>query len=476
MKLERFIKPVDFPAVLANLCLMLRLLGILLSIPLLVSIIAGEWIYSILFAGMGIFSFGIGSLKYFLPPAEIKEREAPVLTALSYLLFGLIGAVAFLPQASYMNGFFEAMSGFTTTGLSVLNVETLPASLLFFRAYSQWIGGAGIVVLSVVMLVGPGREAFQLYSSEYGEENLAGDVKATGLLVLKVYLLLTAAGYITFVAAGMGYFDALLHVLSTLSTGGFSSKADSIGQYHNPLLNGAVSLFMIFGAIGFPTYYLLRHRGVKSILRDIQVRYLVGISIIASLAFFAAGQWDLKKLIPAIFNSLSAVTTTGFHVGGMNTWPQESKLMSIILMIIGGTTGSTAGGIKIFRLIMMVHLLRWMIRRILLPDEAKLPIKYGNVTLSDTQIKQAFSFLICYAGLIILSTLLLSAANFNIIDSLFESASALGTVGLSSGVTSAALPVWAKLLLIFNMWAGRLEIFPVLLIFYPRVWLPRRKK
>jgi len=255
-----------------------------------------------------------------------------------------------------MDGFFEALSGITTTGLSVASPETLPASPLFFRSYLQWIGGAGIVILSLCTLIGPGRNAFQLYTSEFGEENLTGEVKATSRLMIKIYLFFTGAGFLVFLAVGMPAYDALLHVMSTLSTGGFSAYGNSLGQYRNSMIAAGVTVFMLLGAVGFPTYYMLYRRDLRRVKLDPQVMYPGAFVVI----FFLLAVPILKKgpgtgLTSAYFHVVSALTTTGFSITPASEWPSGFQWLVIFLMTVGGCAGSTAGGLKIFRLILLAQ-------------------------------------------------------------------------------------------------------------------------
>jgi trk system potassium uptake protein TrkH len=472
----RFIETLDLRVVAVNLAAMLRLFAGVLVAPLIVSLAAREWTSSLYFGALAAAAYAIGRPFKVDRSLRMGVKEGLVVTALSYLLFSLLGAVPFLQQEAFVDGFFESMSGFTTTGLTVVHLETLPTSLLFFRAYSQWIGGAGIIVLSLIVLLGPGQSSFQLYTSEFGEENLAGDVKATARWVLRVYLILTAAGFAALFAAGMAPFDALLHVMATVSTGGFSPYADSIGHYPGGLVRGVVVVFMALGAVGFPSYYLVRHRGWKRLLEDLQLQYLAGLIIACSVLFFVVWGGTLNKLIPSLFQATTAVTTTGFAVADTQTLPHSVWLVSVFLMMIGGSAGSTAGGIKLFRLIVMVKLFRWALIRHLFPEEAKLPVKYGGRVIADPDLKQVFGFVGMFLVLVCLSTLLLIVAGAGITGAFYESASAIGTVGLSAGVASAGLVDWAKLVLCFDMWAGRLEILPVLLVFYLRLWVPKGGK
>ena len=260
MYVVRFISSLDFVVIRQTLLLSLRLFGICSVPPFLVSAATGEFRYSAIFAGLTLLPYGVGRFLGVRQIPTMGVREGLVLTALIYLVFSLLGALAFLPVAPFVDGLFDAVSGYTTTGLSLVAADALPDSLLFFRAYCQWIGGAGIIVLSLVALMGPGQNAFRLYASEFGEENLVGNVRATARIVLKVYLILTGLGFLSFLLSGMKPFDALLHVMAAVSTGGFAAYGDSIGHYDAPLVHGVVIVFMLLGAVGFPAYYLLRGR------------------------------------------------------------------------------------------------------------------------------------------------------------------------------------------------------------------------
>jgi trk system potassium uptake protein TrkH len=331
-------------------------------------------------------------------------------------------------------------------------------------------------VLSLVILLGPGRSAFRLYTSAYGEQNLVGDVKATARVVLVVYSSLTAAGYIAYLLAGAGFFNSLLYVMATVSTGGFSPEPPGAAIGMSVPFNILRILFMISGAIGFPAYYLLRRESVKAFLADLQLRYLAVIAFVAALIFLTAWGWSTDRIIPGVFHAVSAITTTGFSVVNYQEWPRIVVLISIFLMFVGGSAGSTAGGLKLFRLIVIVQVIKWVVVKALLPEESEISIKVGQVTITETILRQVLSILGLYMILIALSTLAFVLYGFDLIDSLFECVSAIGTVGLSSGLTSSNLPAMLKGVLIVDMWAGRLEILPVVIVFYARVWIPKWRK
>ena len=473
MSLTRFIAPLNARAVLYNLASVVRLLSVAFALPGLWALIAGEFRYATAFFAITASAFLLGQIGRRGPSRNIEAREALVVTALIYLAFTLLGAFVFLPFGTYLDGLFETMSGITTTGLSVMPVTALPSSLLFFRALSQWLGGVGIIVLSLVVLFGPGRAAFKLYASEFGEENLVGSVVSTARIVSAVYLIITGVVYIGFVLAGMSFFEALLHTFSAVSTGGFSPFPSSIGVYDSALINTVVTLAMVLGAVSFPLLYLTWRDGWRQLLKDLQLRTLLTLLSVGTLLFLAFYRFDASTFSADLFHATSALTGTGFSVGDATSWPAGATLVAVILMFIGGSAGSTTGGIKLLRLLILTRLSQSWLLRSLLPEEAQVSVKVGGLAISDDELNQTVALLSLYLVVALASSLVLMAAGAALVPALFEAVSALCTVGLSLGVTSPDLPFWAKLTLIFNMWVGRLEILPVLVLLYPSSWRSR---
>lgn len=453
-------------------------MGAVLILPFFVSLLAREFGYSSIFGGLGFGLFLGGYLvtKRLKPHQTLELKEALVVTAFSYLLFALVGALPFLAQVSFLNGLFEALSGFTTTGLTVVDVTQLPKTLLFFRAYSQWIGGAGIIVLSLAILLRSGGAALRLYASESRQENIMGSVIATARVVLRVYLILTAVTFVAFWVARMSPFEALLHALSTISTGGFSPFPDSIGHYQSTAIHLVTVLFMWMGATSFPLWHRARREGIRRFTSDGQFRYLLLFSGLGCLVFFLSFGPFVRSIAPGLFQSVSALTTTGFNTVSQSGLSAGAKLATIVLMIIGGATGSTAGGIKLFRLIVLFSVLRWLLLRPLLPEGATVPVKYGETEIDSQGLRFIAGFALLYLLVLILAALILMFSGYGFADSLFEAASAQGTVGLSVGVTSPTMPTVAKLVLMLEMWVGRLEIVPVAVALYPGIWFARRKR
>ncbi|MCF7876059.1 TrkH family potassium uptake protein [Candidatus Bipolaricaulota bacterium] len=474
MKISQHIRPADWHSVVYELFGALGLLGLLLLVPFFVSIFFQEFLYSQIFGvlafGSTIVGFGIQKLGI-IDSQEMELTDALIVTALSYLLFSAIGAIPFLPIKSFLDSLFEAMSGFTTTGLTMVNETTLPASLHFFRAYSQWLGGMGIIVLTLAILLRPGKTAFKLYSSEFGETNILGSVISTAKAVIKVYLSLTVLGFGAFYLAGMGLYEAFIHILTTIPTGGFSLYSGSIGYYDSAAVSLTVSLFMIMGSISFPLYYLAAKGDIREFFEDHQVQALFLLVLIGSLIFIISFGAIPGNIAPGIFQATTAITTTGYNTVSTGGLPAGDKFVTILLMIVGGGTGSTAGGIKIFRLLILLGIIRLAFFRTLLPKEAKLPLKFGKLTVNQEEAESIVAFFLTYLLIMVFSTLgIVWLEGTNIVNSLFEVASAEGTVGMSVGITSSALNPVSKLILIVNMWLGRLEITPVLVALYPKSW------
>jgi trk system potassium uptake protein TrkH len=480
--LRRYIKPIDLSVVFYYLSELIGVLGIILVVPLAASLFFKEYEASLLLAAMILAFYGFSYLINKLQPDYLKKpalRDALIVTALIYLVYSFLGGIVFklVPNHSYIDGVFEVMSGLTTTGLTLFNPETLPKTLVFFRSYTQWLGGLGIIIISLALLFRPGGAPFKLYASEFGEENIVGSVVKTSRTVIKIYAVLTAAGFVLFVASGMGLYDGLIHIMSAISTGGFTAYRDSIGHYGSPIISLSVCLVMFLGAVSFPLYYKMTKRGIGDFFKDIQVRTLFIIIVVSSVLFFINFGFYYKELIPSVFQSITSISTTGFNTIDTLALSDKSKYITILLMIAGGSMSSTAGGIKILRFIVLISALRWLVWKNSLPEETKLSMKVGRVEISSNTLSVVMGLVTAYMLILFFSTLaLMYIENFSFVDSLFEVASAQGTVGLSVGITRPNMHVLSKLLFIFDMWVGRLEIIPVLILLSPMTWLKSAKK
>ena len=475
MSLRAHLTPLDLGAVLGQLAGLVRMMGWLLMLPAALGWLSREFLVAGVLSGLSLVALALGHWGRALRPKDLHLREAFVVTALAYPLFSLAGAIAFLQVAPFIDGFFESMSGFTTTGLTVVDLGVLPRSLRFFRAYMQWIGGAGIVILSVAVwnATRPAGFRFRMWGSAAEGERIAGSVHASARQLVAIYALLTAVVCVALLVIGMPVEDAVLHGLATISTGGFSPHSASMGHYaSNPTVLTVTMVGMLLGAISFSNYQRLTRRSQgDGHHRDPQVYALVGIVLVgASVLFVLEGRpWH------AMFDTVSAVTTTGFSLDDPANWSPTRKLFTTAWMTIGGSSGSTAGGLKLMRLVVLFKLAEWTFRRSLLPPEAQVPLKYAGTAIETEPLRHLLGFMVAYLLLMLAGGSALVLAGFAPEDALFESASAMGTVGLSSGITNADLPTWVKLMLSLEMWAGRLEVLPVLVLLYPGTWKLRRR-
>lgn len=476
MSVRAFIQPVDRRSLLQHLGVLLQLLAVLLLPPLVVALalLDAPRIAALLGAVVG--AAAVGTLAARGEQRQLHRREALLTTALAYPLFSLVASVAFIGVLSPVDALFEAMSGFTTTGLTLMDEDTAPTSLLFLRAWSQFVGGLGIIVVSLLVLAEAGSAVSQLYASEASAQNLRGSVRSTARMVGVVYVTIALLAYGGLLAAGVGPFDGLLHAMATVSTGGFSPYAGSIGAYDSAAITAVTGVFMLAGAISLPLYWLAWRAGLRGgwrrAISDVQGRalLLVGGAGVLLFSAFGVSQGHGQGVLGAAFNAISAVTTTGFVVGDPDEWPDGTRASAMALMAIGGGVGSSAGGLKLLRLIIFVALVRWVLQRTMLPREAKVRLHVGDRALGADELQRAVTLVALYVLMLLGTTLALTALGHGLSDASFDAISALSTVGLSVGVVGPELPGWATLMLVVAMWAGRVEFLPVLLLLHPGNW------
>jgi trk system potassium uptake protein TrkH len=473
--LRAYLTPLDRRAIIGQLAGLVRMMGWLLVLPASIAWIWDELSVAGVLTGLSAAGLVFGHWGRSLEPKDLHLREAFVVTALAYPIFALSTALAFLPSTSFIDGFFESVSGFTTTGLSVVDVDELPKSLVFLRAYMQWIGGAGIVILSVAVwkATRPAGFRFRIYGSSPQEERVAGSVRANSRQLVAIYGALTALICVSYIAAGLRIDQAVMYGLATISTGGFSPHAGSLGSTAPNAAVLAVAIAgMLLGAVSFHNYQRFTARPPQKAGRIDPQLYALGVLLALGVVLLLTMG---ERAVMAVFDTVTAITTTGFSLDDPAHWSAERKALATLWMAIGGSSGSTAGGLKLMRLVVLLKLVQWTIRRSLLPTEAQVPLKYAGSAIESDPLRHLLGFTVAYVALIIAGGLALLIQGFAPIDALFESASALGTVGLSSGITNAELSTWGKLVLCLQMWAGRLEVLPVLVLFYPATWKFRRR-
>ncbi len=440
--------------VISYLGVVLELTGMLLIVPVIVSGIFGEGVYYP-FLVAALVAFGIGTIldKHF-PRGELDFGSAMLLASLSFVVVGVVGAVPYLSYLPPIDALFESVSGFTTTGLTTVLPEGLPKSILFWRSMTQWLGGFGILLIFMLMLPSLGISSYYLYRAE-GRERIEAGVYHSMRRISVIYLAYTGLGMFMFALAGMPAFDAVAHSMSAVSTGGFSTRNNSLAGFQNPLVNIVACLLMILGATSFIVHDRLWSRRFRSYLKNPEARLFWVILILFSGLLFIAG----SGLYYSMFHALSALTTTGFSVSDIN--PGTGAFLLSVLMLIGGFAGSSAGGLKLIRVFAIGKGLYWFGKRLLLPKQAVVPFKIGQTFLRAPAMVKIFLFVLAYIILLGITTVVLSMLGYSPLISFFQAASAQGTVGMSL-VPIASLPGPAKLLLIVNMLLGRLEIFPFL--------------
>lgn len=454
--------------------------GVLTSVSLAVSLLSGEFGIGLRYAGIVCVLLSAG---YFLgrreAPQGIQVNEALVLTSLVFILIPLLLTFALMGSGlTFIDAFFEAVSGVTTTGLSTLpTVEDKPASFLFTRSWLQWSGGLGIVVLTVALILGPGMAGRRLVDFVENED-VIGSTRLYARRIMMVYALLTAAGFLLILAAGVPPFPALVHCLAAISTGGFSSYDQSLAGLGGWVQAGAVMAVSTLGAIPLALYFKSYRRGFATMLKDIQLQTILLLWLFSSgllwlLMVYGPGAGPVSGGHPVLM-ALSAQTTTGFSTLTVADLGAGAKLVMILSMLIGGGIGSTAGGIKILRLLIFLRLLKLTLVRTCLSSHAFLEPRLNGNRLAREETDRALLLIILFCLIIFISWLPFAIMGYEPLDSLFEVVSATGTVGLSTGITSRTLPDFLKMVLCADMLMGRVEIIAILVLFYPRTWLGRR--
>lgn len=411
-------------------------------------------------------------------PERLQLNEAIAVVVLAFVLDALAMSLPLsAASTSWLDGWFEAVSGITTTGLSTATaVADKPRTFLFARAWMQWYGGLGIVVLSLALFMHSGMFARQLIETEAAGDTLVSSTKAYARHILTAYSVLTAgAVFATWTASGDG-FSALVHGLSAVSTGGFSRFDDSLAGL-SPGDAAVLMLFSWLGAVSLPLYHRAWHTGPAILWLDPELRLLlVATALSASLLYLLWLPGGGAQWADALMLAVSAQSTTGFSTVSVGELDDASKLVMIGSMLVGGSIGSTAGGFKLLRLLLLLRLLQLMLARAAAPRYAVIALRLGEHRIEDEDLARALLIILLFAALILLSWFAFVAHGHPPLNALFEVVSATCTVGLSTGLTGAELAPLLKLVLCFDMMAGRLEIFALLLVLYPGTWFGKRSE
>ena len=415
----------------------------------------------------------------------MSRNEGYIVVALSWVFFSVFGMVPYLWGGFIPNitdAFFETMSGFTTTGATILdNIESMPHGILFWRSLTQWIGGLGIVCFTIVLLPGFGASSQMLYLSEatgVTHNKLYPKTRVMARYIFMVYILLTAIESALLMAGGMGLFDALCHSMTTTATGGFSTKQESIAYWHSPYMEYVVSIFMLLSAINFSLYIVAFKSKWKKLREFVELKWFacsVGLLtlIISAVLFLNNGYSAEEAFRKSLFQVATCHTSCGFATDDYNLWPPFTWMLLIFAMLSGGCTGSTSGGVKNLRLIIIANCIRNQFRQILHP-RAVLPVRVGGL-FDNKLLTTVLVFFAAYLSVAFIGWTLLMAFGVGFTEAMSTVISAMGNVGPGLGsfgpaFSWAALPDAAKWILSSLMLIGRLEIFGFLLIFYRSTW------
>ena len=436
---------------------------------------------ALIFLSSIIFTMAFGvlfrSMGEYLENITLKESFAFVTFA--WILAAIFGSVPFYLSGAlpnYIDAFFEAMSGFTTTGATVIDdVEALGYGLLFWRSMTQWLGGMGIIALFVAVLprLGGGSHLFRAEIPGPVKEKIVPRIAQTAKILWLIYFIITGLQFSFLLLSGMTIFESLTHSFTTMATGGFSTRNESIAAFNNPMTEIVVIVFMLMAGINFSLYYALYRGDVKSFLKDFELRFylafLLVMSLLVSLYLFASTYENIFESIRyGVFQVVSISTTTGFATADYDQWPPLLRSIIFFLQFTGGSGGSTSGSIKMIRLLVTFKVVFREINRMVHP-RAVMPIRLGDKLVSDRVVSSILSFMLMYILLFVISSLLMTSMGIDMVSSFSAVAATLGNVGPGLNLvgplnTYAFIPPVGKILLSFLMLIGRLEIYTVMVL------------
>jgi trk system potassium uptake protein TrkH len=417
---------------------------------------------------------------------HLSHRDGVAIVTLGWIGSGLFGTLPYLLSATipnFTNAYFESVSGFTTTGASILSdIESLPKGILFWRSLTQWLGGMGIIVLSIAILPFLGVGGMQLYKAEIPSpvvDKLKPRISETAKILWVVYLLLTVLETLLLRGGGMPIFEAVCHALCTLPTGGFSVKNASIAQYDSAYFDGVIIVFMLLAGINFSLHYRLLKGDLRIFGRDPECRVflmLVGLFII--IVTVDVHGTVFSSFITAFrfvaFQVGSLMTTTGFVTADYDLWPSLSKEVLLGCMFLGAMAGSTGGGMKIMRVMLLFKHAHQEVFRIIHPH-AVTAVKLGGKSVPPEVLNSIWGFFVLYLGLFILATLLMASMGLDLVSSFAAVAASIGNIGPGLGLVGPVknyveIPIFGKWVLLFCMLLGRLEIYTVIVFLVPAFW------
>ncbi len=471
------------------LCRMLGVEAFVLLIPAAVSAIYGEqdWkAFLLTSAILALFFLIFGRKKP--EDSTIYGKDGFVIIASAWILWSIFGALPFWISGaipSYVDAFFETVSGFTTTGSTILtDIAALPKGLNFWRCLTHWIGGMGVLVFVMVIVSLEDKNSMHLMRAEVpGPETdkLVPKARDTAKILYGMYLILTIAEMVFLLFGGMDLYDSITHAFSTAGTGGFNNRNNSVAYYDSAYIDGVITVFMILFGINFNMYYLLLLKKVKDVFKNEEVRVYLGIifsaTALITINILRIYKMPLKAFRYAVFQVASVITTTGFTTADFNLWPTFSKCILLTLMIIGACAGSTGGGMKVSRILIALKSVKQEMKRLLHPKSVNI-VKVNGKKLKEETIHGVYVYFIAYVIIFVLSVIVVSLNNFDFATTFSGVLTTINNIGPGIAAVGpienfSAFSDLSKLVFCLDMLIGRLEIFPFLMLCVPDLW--RRK-
>ncbi|MGM0507269.1 MAG: TrkH family potassium uptake protein [Bacteroidota bacterium] len=498
MKAARTHRRIHLSDVLGILGGFMVALAIAMLLPILIALLYGEttWVNFLQSSVLCLMAGGI-LFYFFRPRDELRMREAFLIVSLTWLVGSLVGALPFWLSGTlinYTDAVFEIMSGFSTTGSSILGgtthegvvnpaIESIDRSLLFWRSLTHWIGGMGIILLTLALLPLLGIGGMQLFKAEYSgstADKVTPRIQETAKLLWTVYVGLTCAQYLLlWIHPSMDWFDAINHAFSTLATGGFSTKNASIGAFDSIYIESVIILFMFLAGINFALHFRLFTGRTSAVFQNSELRFYTVLTLLfvagVTLSLWLANPLTLgQALRSGSFQVVSILTTTGFGTDDYTLWPHLSFALLFVLFFTGGCAGSTSGGIKMLRISIILKNIQREFRQTLHPH-AVLPIRLGQRIVSPSVLRTILSFLMLYLLLFLTGFVLLAGLGYDPHSAMSASIASIGNIGPGWGdfgpsESYAHIPLIGKWVLIVLMMIGRLEIITVLILFTPWFW------
>lgn len=477
----------NYKAVLSILGNVVKYMVALLFVPLLIALYYGEgdaksFLLTILIgAPIGFILSNIKAEK-----KAIYAKEGFLIVGFAWIIISAIGALPFVISGaipSFIDAFFETVSGFTTTGATILTaIEGLPKGILFWRSFTHWIGGMGFLIFMLALIPSLGSNSIHLLKAESpgpSPGKIVPKIKETAKILYLIYFALTLIEGILLMCAGMNLYDAVIHAMGTAGTGGFSNMNASIAAFNSPAIEWIITIFMLIFGINFALYFQILKGNFKGFFKNEELRYylliIVSAFILITVNIISLNGGDIILSIrQSAFQVSSIVTSTGFATVDFNFWPTLSKLIIVMLMFVGAMAGSTGGGIKTVRIVIMLKAIKREINKIIHPKRVN-SVKIDGKTVDEDIIHGVFLFIGAYIIISLIAIFIISFDNFDVVTTVTSVITTTSNIGPGLEVVGpagnfAAFSPLSKLVLSFCMLAGRLEIYPMLIMFSPSIW------